>query len=104
MILPDVNVLIAAFRSDAPQHSICNPWLNKVVANDTGFAISLLALCAVARITTDRRIFVKPSTLEEVFKFSDYLVQQPHCRLVEPGERHWHSAAILPPVYLFGPF
>ena len=89
MILPDVNVLIYAFRTDTPQHSICNPWLNGVIASGANFAISLLALCVVARITTDRRIYDTPSTLEEVFKFSDYLIQQPHCQLIEPGERHW---------------
>jgi len=27
MILPDVNVLIYAFRKDLPQHRVCRPWL-----------------------------------------------------------------------------
>jgi len=28
MMLPDVNVLIGAFRSEVPQHTICRSWLD----------------------------------------------------------------------------
>lgn len=89
MILPDVNVLIYAFRTDAPKHAICNTWLNNVVGGDARFAISLLALGAVARITTNPRSYPNPSTLTEAFTFAEFLLDQPHCQIVEPGERHW---------------
>ena len=89
MILPDVNVLIYAFRPEAPKHSICNPWLNRVVADHARFGLSLLTLSAVARITTNPRSYPNPSTLGEVFAFTDFLLGQPHCQLVEPGPRHW---------------
>jgi uncharacterized protein len=89
MILPDVNVLIYAFRSDAPHHAICNSWLNRVVSANARFGISPLALGALARITTNPRSYPNPSTLGEVFNFTDYLFGQPHCQVVEPGERHW---------------
>ena len=31
MILPDVNVLIYAFRRDMPQYAVCRAWLVDVV-------------------------------------------------------------------------
>jgi predicted nucleic acid-binding protein len=31
VILPDVNVLINAFRADAGDHVLCRNWLQKVV-------------------------------------------------------------------------
>ena len=34
MILPDVNVLIYAFRRDVSQHRVCRPWLASVISND----------------------------------------------------------------------
>ena len=43
----------------------------------------------VTRITTNRRTYDTPSTVEETFRFSEYLLNQPHCQIVEPGERHW---------------
>jgi len=89
VILPDVNVLIYAFRQDAPYHNICRPWLERILQNDSGFAISRLALSAVVRITTQFRAFENPSTLEEAFRFCAYLTDQPHCQIVEPADRHW---------------
>ena len=89
MILPDVNVLIYAFRVDTPHHALCRSWLEGVVTGDARFGISPLALRAVVRITTNPRAFVTPSSLDEAFGFCDDLLGQPHCQVVEPGERHW---------------
>jgi len=89
MILPDVNVLIYAFRRDMPQHRICRPWLAAVVSSDTRFGMSPLVLGAVVRITTNPRVFNMPSATDEVFGFCEDILRQPHCQVVEPGERHW---------------
>jgi len=89
MILPDVNVLIYAFRQDSDHHRTCLPWLQTVVDGEAAFGISPLSLAAVIRITTNRRSYVRTSTIEEAFRFCDHLLGQPHCRLVEPGDRHW---------------
>lgn len=89
MILPDVNVLIDAFRADAPRHLLCKSWLDSVVLNDASFGLSPLTLAAVVRVTTNRRTYVTPSSSDEAFGFCEDLLRQPHCQLVEPGERHW---------------
>lgn len=89
MILADVNVLIYAFRADTPRHAVCKPWLDAVVKSDVRFGISPLALSAVARITTNPKFFPEPSPIAEAFAFCDNLLNQPHCEVVEPGERHW---------------
>lgn len=89
MILPDVNVLIYAFRKDMPQHKACRAWLSAVVLGDARFGMSPLALSAVVRITTNPRAYKMPSTIEEAFGFCANLLGQPHCQIVEPGDRHW---------------
>jgi len=89
MILPDVNVLIYAFRPEVPQHPRCREWLQSVVDADAPFGISPLTLGAVVRVTTNRRTYANPSSSEVAFKFCDYLRGQPHCQTVEPRERHW---------------
>jgi toxin-antitoxin system PIN domain toxin len=89
MIVPDVNVLIYAFRRDAEKHNICKRWLDELVAGDTQFGLSPLVLSAVVRITTNPRIFKEPSSSAEAFAFCDILLGQPHCETVVPGERHW---------------
>ena len=89
MILPDVNVLIYAFRRDMPQHALCRAWLVGIVSSDARFGVSRAALAAVVRITTNQRAFKIPSAIEEAFGFCQDLLGQPHCQIVEPGERHW---------------
>jgi toxin-antitoxin system PIN domain toxin len=89
MILADVNVLIAAFRQDSSEHPTCRPWLEQVILGDASFGVSPLALAAVVRITTGRRFFSVPSSLEDAIGFCEDLINQPHCQIVEPGDRHW---------------
>jgi toxin-antitoxin system PIN domain toxin len=89
MILPDVNVLIYAFRKDLPQHAVCRAWLADVVASDARFGLSPVVLAAAVRITTNLRAFRTPSAIEEAFGFCQDLLEQPHCQIVEPGEQHW---------------
>jgi uncharacterized protein len=89
VILPDVNVLIYAFRPDSARHAVCKPWLDRIVLGETRFGISPLALSAVARIATNPRIFRQASSIEETFAFCDNVLGQPHCEPVSPGARHW---------------
>jgi toxin-antitoxin system PIN domain toxin len=89
MILPDVNVLIYAFRQDVPQHALCRPWLTSVISGDVRFGMSPMVLAAVVRIATNPRSHRIPSPIEEALAFCDNLLGQPHCQVVEPGERHW---------------
>jgi toxin-antitoxin system PIN domain toxin len=89
VILADVNVLIYAFRADFAQHVVCRTWLERVITGDAQFGISPRVLGAVARITTNRRSFRHPSAIDEVFAYCDTILNQPHCEIVRPGERHW---------------
>ena len=90
MILPDVNVLINAFRPEMTEHARCRSWLQSVVDGNARFGISPLSLAAVVRVTTNRRTWRDPSSLADAFRFCHYLETQPHCQIVEPGGRHWH--------------
>jgi uncharacterized protein len=58
------------------------------VSSDAQFGLSPIALAAVVRITTNFRAFKVPSGIEEAFGFCADLLAQPHCQVVEPGERH----------------
>ena len=95
MILPDVNVLIYAFRRDLPQHAVCRAWLAGVVMSDARFGLSPSVLGAVVRVTTNPRVYRTPSTIEKAFGYCENLRGQPHCQIVEPGEQHWDLQATL---------
>ena len=89
MFLPDVNVLIYAHRTDScADHPAYARWLTDLATGYEPFAVSSLAIAGVVRITTNPRIFRKPSTLDEVFAFVGELTARPNARLVHPGPRH----------------
>ena len=89
MILPDVNVLIYAFRVDSPDHSRFKEWLEDVVNGPATFGLAPHVLSAVVRVCTHPRIFAVPSDSAEVFEYANALIAQPNATLVQPGERHW---------------
>ena len=89
MVLPDVNVLIYAFRIESPFYALCSEWLARTIGGEAEFGVSPLALSALIRITTNGRTFLQPSTHDEAFGFCEDLMSLPNCQLVEPGARHW---------------
>jgi toxin-antitoxin system PIN domain toxin len=89
MMLPDVNVLIYAFRTDALEYTASRAWLDSTILKDERFGVSPLALAAVVRITTQAHAYENPSTVAEAFGYCEDILGQPNCHVVEPGERHW---------------
>ncbi len=89
MLMPDVNVLIYAHRRDSHvEHPVYARWLTDLAMGEEPFALSALSLVGVVRIVTNGRIFRRPSTLDEVFRFIDELTMCPNARIVTPGRRH----------------
>lgn len=89
MILPDVNILVQAFRQDTASHVICRNWLEGVVNGEARFGMSPQVLSSVVRITTHPRIFGQPSDLKEVLHFCTVLLDQPHSVIIHPHSQHW---------------
>ena len=89
MILPDVNVLVNAFRRDTDEHALCRRWLESVVNGDSRYGMSPQVLSGVIRVATHPRVFSQPSGLDEVIRFCELLMDEPHCVLIGPGQQHW---------------
>lgn len=89
MILPDVNVLLYAFRSDSPRHTEYKVWLESVVNGPAAYGIAPQVLGSVIRICTHSRIFAIPSSTDDAFRFCRVLLEQPNATVITPGERHW---------------
>ena len=89
MILPDVNVLVNAFRRDTGDHALCRGWLENVVNGDSRYGMSPQVLSGVIRVATHPKVFSQPSGLDEVIRFCELLMDEPHCALIRPGPQHW---------------
>jgi len=89
MILPDVNVLVYAHRTDAPDHTEYARWLADVARSDAAFGLADLTLSGFLRIVTHPRIFTPPTPLDDALLFLDGLRSRPNCVAIAPGPRHW---------------
>lgn len=89
MILPDVNVLVYAYREDSPRHAEYRTWLETVLRGDSAYGMTSIAVSGFLRIVTHPRAFHMPSPLESALAFANEVRGQPNCVPVEPGPRHW---------------
>jgi toxin-antitoxin system PIN domain toxin len=89
MILLDVNVLVYAFRADAPRHREFHDWLTDRVQQREAFGLSELVLSGVLRVLTHPRVFNPPTPIDRAIEFVEALRGQPTCVILAPGARHW---------------
>jgi toxin-antitoxin system PIN domain toxin len=89
VILPDVNILLYAFRSDAENHAAYRSWLEEVINSEKAYGMSPQVVASVIRIATHPRVYARPDSLADVLAFAKVVLDQPHCQIIEPGPRHW---------------
>ena len=77
---PDVNVLVAASRSDHPHHAMARGWLEEAVetAQTTApLALQPMVTASFLRLVTHPKIFVHPTPVAEAMRFVDALLGMP---------------------------
>ena len=89
MRLVDVNILVYAFREDAPGHAEYRAWLHGLVSSDEAYAVTDHVLAGFLRIVTHPRIFHPPTPLELAIAFTTAFRDAPNAVPVFPRARHW---------------
>jgi len=88
MFLPDVNVLLYAIDSSAPQHPACRDWLNDALNAEEPLGWAWNVLLGFLRISTNPKVLATPLTIAEAFAYVEEWLTQPPSRIVEPSVRH----------------
>ncbi|RZL87990.1 MAG: PIN domain-containing protein [Variovorax sp.] len=74
---PDVNVLVAASRSDHPHHAIARSWLEDAIASTNAgppMKLQPMVIASFLRLVTHPRIFVNPTPTTEALNFIEVLL------------------------------
>jgi len=85
---PDVNVLLAAARSDHPHHAVARVWLQETLAGaESGTVCTLMpmVLASFLRLVTSPKIFKHPTPIDEAIGFIDALLSLSGVQLAELG-------------------
>jgi uncharacterized protein len=85
---PDVNVLVAAARSDHPHHAVARAWLEHTLARAASESVCTLmpmVLASFLRLVTSPKIFKRPTPIKKAMDFVDALLTVPGVQLGELG-------------------
>jgi hypothetical protein len=73
---PDVNVLVAAARSDHPHHTTAKAWLEQALAGlpEAPFSLMPMVIASFLRLVTSPKVFVQPTPANDAIAFVDALL------------------------------
>lgn len=91
-MIPDVNVLVAAFRRDHESHSSATNWLRRArqesQAGHASITLIPVVLSGFLRIVTNSRVFADPDSIDDAVEFVDAILATPGASL-RASEREW---------------
>lgn len=85
---PDINVLVAASRSDHPHHRVARGWLVQAVdrcADGERLRLFPVVIAGFLRLVTHPRIFRHPTPAEAAVAFLDAVLAVPGVELASQG-------------------
>ncbi|MBA3273449.1 MAG: type II toxin-antitoxin system VapC family toxin [Chthoniobacterales bacterium] len=88
MQILDVNILVYAYRADAPEHPLLAPFLQNLIDGDLPFGIPKMAFSSLVRIVTQPKLHM-PATTTAALDFCNSVMRSPRCLVLRPTERHW---------------
>lgn len=89
MILPDVNVLVYAYRDESKDHADYKRWLEEHLASDEAFGLSDEVARGFLRVVTHSRIFSVPAPIGHALDFVEVLRLEDNVLRVVASDRHW---------------
>lgn len=89
MKLVDLNLLLYAVNTDAPNHQRAREWWEAALSGTETIALAWPVVLGFLRLSTRTGLFPQPLTCEQALSVLDNWIQQPVVVLLNPGERHW---------------
>ncbi|MFI7226808.1 type II toxin-antitoxin system VapC family toxin [Nonomuraea angiospora] len=89
MLLSDINVLVNAFRREAPTHVACHKLVDELINGDSAYAVTDYVINGVIRVLSVEALYDVAPTMEQILTYVGQVRNQPHAMVVNPGERHW---------------
>jgi toxin-antitoxin system PIN domain toxin len=88
MILPDINLLVYAYNSDAPLHAAARRWWEDTLSETRSVALPWVVLLGYLRLMTSRHVLQDPFEPGEVLGHIRSWLERPHTQILHPGPRH----------------
>jgi uncharacterized protein len=88
MILPDLNLLVYAYNSDAADHRRARAWWEACLSQTRPVVLPWAVLVGYLRLMTSRSVLVDPFTAREAIGHIRSWLARPNVEILDPGPRH----------------
>ena len=88
MIIPDINLLVYAYNSDAPFHEQSKRWLETRLSGRTTIGLPWVVMLGFVRIMSSTVVLTAPMKTVEAVKHVESWMERPQTQIVNPGPRH----------------
>jgi toxin-antitoxin system PIN domain toxin len=88
MIVPDINLLIYAYDTDARLHSEAKRWWEARLSGRETVGLAWVVVLGFIRIITNPRVFENPAPVPDAIRYVRSWLERPNVQLLNTGARH----------------
>jgi toxin-antitoxin system PIN domain toxin len=88
VIIPDINLLVYAYNSDAPFHEEARLWWEDLLSGSGSVGLPWVVSLGFVRIMTARAVLTDPLRPEEAISHVRSWLVRPQTHVLHPGPRH----------------
>lgn len=89
MIIPDVNILVYAFHSAAPQHKPAQQWLSGALNRHETIGLLDVVATGFLRVMTNHKLFHNPLTAQQALTALSTVLEAPNSALLSSSPGTW---------------
>lgn len=95
MKLVDVNVLLYVVNHESPYLDRVRAWWENALAGDEPVGLAWVMLLGFLRLSTHRKVFHAPLTIDEAVAMVTSWLEQPNVEIIEENRFHWQELSKL---------
>lgn len=88
MIIPDVNLLIYAYNTDAPHHPAAKAWWGGLMNGHQEVGLPWAVVLGFLRLMTSDKVMERPLPAAEALAHVRSWMERPQVKIIAPGPRH----------------
>ncbi len=103
MILPDINLLVYAYNTDAPRHEAARRWWEDALSQTRPVGLPWVVLLGYLRLMTSRHVLVDPFEAAEALGHIRAWLGRSNTQILQPGPGHLdHLDALIQEIGISG--
>jgi toxin-antitoxin system PIN domain toxin len=88
VILPDINLLVYAYNTDAPLHKQARSWWEDALSAAGAVGLSWTVCLGFVRLMSSRAVLIEPMSAGVALEHVRSWIETPQADIVQPGPRH----------------